>query len=45
MRKFILLCLLFATNVLCIANDGSFYASGNTLIPLKETTIRMKKKS
>ena len=25
------------------ANDGVFYATGNTLIPLKETTIRLKK--
>ena len=25
------------------ANDGSFYATGNTLIPLKETTIQLKK--
>lgn len=25
------------------ANDGVFYATGNTLVPLKETTIRLKK--
>lgn len=25
------------------ANDGSFYASGNTLIPLKESVIQLKK--
>lgn len=25
------------------ANDGVFYAMGNTLVPLKETTIRLKK--
>ena len=25
------------------ANDGAFYASGNTLIPMKETVIRLKK--
>ena len=43
MRKFTLLCLVLAINCICIANDGSFYASGNTLIPLKETTIQMKK--
>ncbi len=43
MRKFTLLCLVLATCCFCNANDGSFYASGNTLIPLKETTIQMKK--
>jgi len=43
MRKFTLLCLVLATHCICSANDGSFYASGNTLIPLKETTIQMKK--
>lgn len=25
------------------ANDGVFYATGNTLVPLKETTVRLKK--
>jgi hypothetical protein len=25
------------------SNDGVFYATGNTLVPLKETTIRLKK--
>src|SRR5688500_15995888 len=25
------------------ANDGAFYASGGTLIPLKETSIQLKK--
>lgn len=25
------------------ANDGVFYATGNTLVPMKETTIRLKK--
>jgi hypothetical protein len=43
MRK---LCTLFFVLVsinYAIANDGSFYASGGTLIPLKETTIRLKK--
>lgn len=43
MRKFTLLCLVLATCCFCNANDGSFYATGNTLIPLKETTIQMKK--
>ena len=35
--------LLLTGSLLSTANDGSFYASGNTLIPLKETTIQMKK--
>ncbi|MBN8688506.1 MAG: hypothetical protein J0M10_15910 [Chitinophagales bacterium] len=43
MRKFNLLCLLLATYSGALANDGSFYAAGNTLIPLKETIIQMKK--
>lgn len=33
-----LLCLLQASG-----NDGVFYATGNTLVPLKETTVRLKK--
>ena len=39
------LLLLFAILFLqeAKANDGVFYATGNTLIPLKETTIRLKK--
>lgn len=43
MRKFAVLFLLLILTVSCFANDGSFYATGNTLIPLKETTIQMKK--
>lgn len=42
MKRFILLFGLFG----CLpagANDGVFRALGNTLIPLKETSIRMKK--
>ncbi|MEQ1676486.1 MAG: YARHG domain-containing protein [Chitinophagaceae bacterium] len=42
MHKLILLLLLFAAQQMK-ANDGVFYATGNTLIPLKETTIRLKK--
>jgi hypothetical protein len=42
MRKFICLLLLVFSRE-AKANDGVFYATGNTLIPLKETTIRMKK--
>ena len=42
MRTIFLLLFLFCS-LLINANDGSFYASGNTLIPLKETTIQMKK--
>ncbi len=42
MRKLILIILLVAVQQMK-ANDGVFYATGNTLIPLKETTIRLKK--
>jgi len=27
----------------CLANDGVFYATGNTLVPLKENTVSLKK--
>lgn len=43
MRKCALLFLILATGHKCIANDGSFYSLGNTLIPLKESTVQMKK--
>lgn len=45
MRKIILLivfCLVIAVRV-SQANDGAFYASGNTLMPLQETDISLKK--
>lgn len=35
--------LLLATALPAMANDGAFFATGNTLVPLKETTIRLKK--
>jgi hypothetical protein len=42
MQKFIfILCFIFFQKVQ--ANDGVFYATGNTLVPLKETTIWLKK--
>jgi YARHG domain len=41
--RFFYFCLLILSFSGVRANDGSFYASGNTLIPLKETTIQMKK--
>lgn len=43
MRKFTVFFILLTLTVSSFANDGSFYATGNTLIPLKETTIQMKK--
>ncbi len=43
MRQFLFFLLAAAGFNPCMANDGSFYALGNTLIPLKETTIQMKK--
>lgn len=42
MKKWLLWSLLMGS-LSGQANDGSFYASGNTLVPLKETTIRLKK--
>ncbi len=42
MRKFILILLVLSLKQVK-ANDGVFYAMGNTLVPLKETTIRLKK--
>lgn len=42
MRKFIFI-LLVTFFQETKANDGVFYATGNTLVPLKETTIRLKK--
>jgi hypothetical protein len=42
MKKLFLL-LLFLPFFQAKANDGVFYATGNTLVPLKETTIRLKK--
>ena len=42
MKKLLFLLLIAFTHA-SFANDGSFYAVGNTLIPLKETVIRLKK--
>jgi hypothetical protein len=44
MRK-LLLCFLFFTvcSIKSFANDGSFYASGNQLIPVFETDVAIKK--
>ncbi len=42
MRK-LLLSLMISSSVQLMANDGVFYATGNTLVPLRETTIRLKK--
>jgi YARHG domain len=42
MKKLFPLLLLFPF-FQATANDGVFYATGNTLVPLKETTIRLKK--
>jgi hypothetical protein len=35
--------LLLITSISCFGNDGSFYASGNHLIPIQETEIMVKK--
>ena len=42
MRK-LLIIFLICNTYNSFGNDGSFYAKGNTLIPLKETVIRIKK--
>jgi hypothetical protein len=42
MKKIVFLLFLLPA-LLTKANDGVFYATGNTLVPLKETTIRLKK--
>jgi len=42
MRKFILIPFLLISCT-CLANDGVFYATGNTLVPLKENTVSLKK--
>ncbi len=42
MKKLLVFLLLSFTQS-SFANDGAFYAVGNTLIPLKETVIRLKK--
>lgn len=41
--KHVLSFLLIITSCFAFANDGSFYASGNNLIPLQETDISLKK--
>ncbi|MCX6316561.1 MAG: YARHG domain-containing protein [Bacteroidetes bacterium] len=42
MKKLLFILLLTGLQP-ALANDGVFYATGNTLVPLKETTIRLKK--
>ncbi len=43
MKKNIILLILFALSVVVKANDGSYYTSGNQLIPLKESSISVSK--
>jgi len=43
MIRKVLSVLLFLTSYFVFANDGSFYASGNNLIPLQETNISLQK--
>ncbi len=42
MKKLFTMCCLLQV-LIAAGNDGVFYSSGNTLVPLKETTIRLKK--
>ena len=43
MKRLILTFLTLTAILPCLANDGVFYASGNTLIPVRETVVRMDK--
>ncbi|MFI5264874.1 MAG: YARHG domain-containing protein [Candidatus Kapaibacterium sp.] len=45
LKRRIFLCLLFSGLIpsIGIANDGAFYSQGSTLIPIKHTTISLKK--
>jgi len=43
MKYKIIFLLFILININLIANDGVFYASGNNLIPLQETSISLKK--
>lgn len=43
MKKLFLLCMLACMFVTAKANDGSFHANGNQLIPIAETDISVKK--
>ena len=44
MKNFFLLTVLFfLTSLTTLANDGSFYVAGNTLMPLQETQISLRK--
>ena len=42
MKKYFFLPLLLICSI-SFANDGVFYATGNTLVPLKENTVQLKK--
>lgn len=43
MKRTILLLLLALVSSWATANDGVFYAAGNTLIPIKETLVELEK--
>lgn len=43
MKRFLSLCLLVAAVSAAMANDGTYYVSGNQLVPLKETDIAITK--
>ena len=42
MKKFIFIPIL-KIRFKCLANEAEFYATGNTLVPLKENTVSLKK--
>ena len=43
LRSVLTLCLVFLTVTLTHANDGEYYTSGNQLLPLVETDIRVQR--
>lgn len=43
MKKFLIVFVLLTIKYVGYGNDGSFYASGNQLIPINETDIQLKK--
>lgn len=43
MFRFLFISYLLFYSTFIIANDGSFYAQGGTLLPLEETTIELRK--
>ena len=43
MKRLIIWTMMLIASVSMMANDGTYYTSGNQLIPLQETSISVKK--